>query len=68
MSNTSGPQGEQLLLTVPAAARALSISARALWRIISTGEIRTLKVGRRCTRVRASDLDAFIERQARAAA
>lgn len=64
MGSTSEHDGQPLLLSVPAAARRLSISARALWRIISTGEIKPLKVGQRCTRVKASDLDAYIDRLA----
>lgn len=47
---------ERMLLSVPEAARRLSVSERLLWRAISEGALDAVKLGR-ATRVRSSDVE-----------
>ena len=49
------------LLTVPEAAATLNVSVRTCWRLIATGELERVSVGR-CVRVTLSSLDELIER------
>jgi excisionase family DNA binding protein len=51
------------LISIPFAAREkLGISPRKLWTLISEGKLKTLKVGRRSTRLLESDVDDYIEK------
>ncbi|TVQ64408.1 MAG: DNA-binding protein [Phycisphaerales bacterium] len=52
----NGPQ----LLNVEAVARTLSIGERQVWRLMATGELPTVSIGRRRL-VTATDVQAFIE-------
>jgi len=47
---------EKMLLSVPEAARRLSVSERLVWRAISEGALDSVKLGR-ATRVRAADVE-----------
>lgn len=49
------------LVTVPHAAQMLSISERSAWRLVSTGELSSIKLGR-STRVKVESIDRLIER------
>lgn len=49
------------LVTVTEAAQILSISVRSAWRLISTGELSSVKLGR-STRVKVESIDRLIER------
>ena len=51
-----------LLLTVEEAARRLTISKPTMWRIISRGEIPIVRISRRTIRLKATDLEAYVER------
>lgn len=53
-----GPGGK-LLLTVPEAAAALSMSRASLYRLLGRGEIRVIKIGG-MTRISAAALEAFV--------
>jgi excisionase family DNA binding protein len=48
------------LLTVPQVAERLAVSVRKTYRLISTGQLKRLRVGVRGTRVVAGDLDDYI--------
>ena len=48
------------LVTVPRAAELLSISARAAWRLVSTGQLDIVKLGR-STRVKVESIDRLID-------
>ena len=50
------------LLTVPEAAQRLCISPRKMWQLISEGQLRTVHIGLRNTRIEQEELDAFIAR------
>ena len=50
------------LLTVPEAAQRLGISPRKAWQLISEGQIHTVRIGHRSTRVLESELETFITR------
>ena len=52
----------QRLASVPAAAAALGVSARNLWRIMSEGQLPCVRIGGR-TMIAVADLDAFIAQQ-----
>ena len=49
------------LLTVPEAAEVLSVSVRTCWRLISTGELELVSIGR-CARVTVASVEELIER------
>lgn len=53
MQNASN---QPTLLTIPEAARRLSVSERFLWKAISGGSLQAVKLGR-ATRVLAADID-----------
>jgi excisionase family DNA binding protein len=48
------------LLTVPQVAERLGISVRKTWRLISKGDLSTVKIGERGTRIIESAVDAYI--------
>ncbi|MCC7388145.1 MAG: helix-turn-helix domain-containing protein [Phycisphaerales bacterium] len=49
------------LVTVSRTAELLAISERSAWRLISTGELRAIKLGR-STRVMVESIDRLVER------
>lgn len=49
------------LLRVPEAARRMSLSARTVWRLIYSGELESVKIGR-ARRVAPDDVAAYIAR------
>jgi excisionase family DNA binding protein len=57
-----GPEARELL-TVPEAARRLSLSSRMIYKLASAGALRLIKIGR-SSRVRAADVAAIAERGA----
>ncbi|MCC7388528.1 MAG: helix-turn-helix domain-containing protein [Phycisphaerales bacterium] len=50
------PSMDQILLTVPEAARRLSVSERLIWRAISEGVLQVVRLGR-ATRVRVEEVE-----------
>jgi excisionase family DNA binding protein len=52
----------QRLASVPAAAAALGVSTKTVWRILRAGKLPCVRIGGR-TMVAVADLDAFIARQ-----
>jgi len=57
-----------VLLTVQQAATRLALSRRSVWALLAAGRLTAIRLSRRCTRIEAAELDAFIEatRQGRA--
>ena len=53
---------ERLLVSVPTAALAIGVSSRWLWREISDGHLRTIRLGRRVM-VDRRDLEVYIEQR-----
>ena len=50
------------LLTVEDVARALAVSTRTVWRLVSAGELPPpQRIGKRLRRWRASDIEAYVE-------
>ncbi len=61
-ATTQGPTGTApLLLTIPAAARALSIGRSMLYELLARGEIETVRIGR-ARRIPMQSLEAYVER------
>ena len=56
----AGPPDREPLLTVPEAARRCRLSARSMWRYVSSRDLKIVRLGR-SVRIQASDLDAFIK-------
>lgn len=56
-------QSSEQLLTLRQAAEALSVDASYVGKLIKRGELPQVRVGRKCIRVRRSDLDVFIQRR-----
>ena len=54
--------GERLLLTLPEAAKALSVASRTVRRLIERGELPKVKVGR-CVRVPALAVQAWVDKE-----
>ncbi len=50
------PSMDRILLTVPEAARRLSVSERLIWRAISEGVLEVVRLGR-ATRVRVDEVE-----------
>ena len=50
------------LLTVPEAAERLGISPRKTWQLISEGQLHTVRIGHRSTRILESELEDFVTR------
>jgi excisionase family DNA binding protein len=61
MLNLSLPPTQDKLNTIPDAAARLGISARKMWRLVATREIRAVKVGLRGTRVSESELSRYMQ-------
>lgn len=55
---------EPLAYRLPAAARAIGVSARTLQALTARGEIPAVRVGRRCTLYRVADLQAWLAMKA----
>lgn len=55
---------DHLAYSIPAAAKAISVSRATVWRLVAAGEIPTFKLGAR-TLIKADELRAFVERKAR---
>jgi len=51
------------LITLLEAAGLLGISKSTLWRIIRGGELPVVKIAERSTRIKRSDLDAYVMRR-----
>jgi excisionase family DNA binding protein len=49
----------QRALTVRQAADLLGIGSRTLWRMLSTGELRSVRIGQRARRIMEQDLAAY---------
>jgi excisionase family DNA binding protein len=50
------------LITVPDAAERLCVSPRKIWRMVATGELKSVRVGLRGTRIPENALANFISR------
>lgn len=57
----SSESGPPKLVTVPRAAELLAISERSAWRLVSTGQLQAVKLGR-STRVKVESIDRLIDR------
>jgi excisionase family DNA binding protein len=62
IANTT--QNTTLILRPKNAAKTLGVSIATFWRLVQNGDIRTIKIGKRATGVRITDLDAFLESRA----
>lgn len=49
------------LVTVPRAAELLGVSRRTAWRLVATGKLEAVRLGR-ATRVKVTSIDALIDR------
>lgn len=58
---TPAPEATRKLVTIPDAARMLSISERSAWRLVSTGELSSVKLGR-STRITVESIERLIDR------
>ena len=56
------PQQPQILLTYDQAARALSISKSKLYTLVNLGEVLIVAVGKKGTRFRPTDLQAYVDK------
>ena len=63
----NSPTTPKLLLTADETARALAISPRTLWSLTKSGQLRSVRIGKKSVRYCVSDLEKFIERQKRGA-
>jgi excisionase family DNA binding protein len=59
-------ESEQQLLTVRQVAERLQYSRTWTWQLITSGQLRSLKLGPRSRRIREEDLDRFIRERQRA--
>lgn len=57
----SDPSPSRRLWTVKETAGVLKVSSRTVWRLVSTGALKTTRLGR-CVRVVAASVDELIER------
>ena len=63
MKRNAGPVEQYY--TVPVLALLLSVDERTVWRLIGSGKIsRCVRLSRKCTRVPASAVNAFLQRGA----
>ena len=51
-----------MLLTSEQVCRELGVSRVTLWRLIRDGELKSIRVGRRCVRIARDELTAFVGR------
>jgi len=56
-----GSSPTRLLWTIQETAGVLKVSTRTVWRLVSSGDLKTTRLGR-CVRVVASSVDEFIDR------
>jgi len=56
-------EAASLLLSIPAAARLLSIGRSTVYELIWKGDLTAIKIGR-CVRIRRRDLEAYVDRLA----
>jgi excisionase family DNA binding protein len=56
------------LLSIPAVARQLDVSRFTVYRLIEAGELTPIVISERSSRIRQSDIDSYVERQAAHAA
>lgn len=66
-SDVDEPDRDPLLLSVPAAARMLSLGRTTVYTLIASGELETISIGR-CRRVPRAAIEAFVEQRSVAAA
>jgi len=65
LNQTSSLAGGPSLLTVNEACRLVAVGRTTLYRLISNGKIRTVRIGPRGVRVPASELEHFVQEQLR---
>ena len=53
------------LLTVREVAQRLNVGVRSVWAWIASGRLKAIKLSKRCTRVRETDLGSFLAHAAR---
>jgi excisionase family DNA binding protein len=58
-------QLEDALLRIKTVSQATGLSTATLYRKVAAGELAIVKMGKRCSRFRASDVRAFIQAQGR---
>lgn len=51
---------QTLLVTVPQAAEQFSVHKKTIWKWIQQGHLHAVRFGKRCTRVKQSDIEALI--------
>lgn len=56
-------QLDEALLTLKTASAVSGVSASTLYRKAADGELKLVKIGKRCTRIRSSDLRAWLAAQ-----
>ena len=61
MKTVNEVKPQSRLLTIPAVAERLGISTRKTWQLISQGQLQTVHIGLRSTRIAEADLETFIE-------
>jgi excisionase family DNA binding protein len=57
---------ERRLLTVGDVAGRLALGTRSIWRLISAGRLKALRIGKRATRVEVTEVERFITEEAQA--
>ena len=60
IKTVSEVKAQSRLLTIPIVAERLGISTRKTWQLISQGQLQTVHIGLRSTRIAEADLEAFI--------
>ncbi|HOP78929.1 MAG TPA: helix-turn-helix domain-containing protein [Armatimonadota bacterium] len=60
-----GWQDLERLLTAKQVAEYLNVSERTVWRLIDSGELPHIKIGKQTTRIKPEDLEAYVNRQRR---
>lgn len=53
---------EPLLVTIDEASRRLSVSVSMIYRLIDRGRLRVVRMGKKCTRIPVSELEAIANR------
>lgn len=53
---------QKIVLRPTYVAEILSISIATFWRLVKSGELKTIKLSSRCTGVLKSDLDAYLNK------
>lgn len=60
MAVVKDPAGAKDALRVSEVADRLGVSARLVWRMVASGEIKAIRIGAGATRVRTCDLEAYL--------